>query len=110
MIWHTELDDDVVNMDEVMEWMEISLGPMVGRFQKLWDQNCNQKKLWDQIETFAKVVGLKLQQKKLWDQIETFAKVMGPKVHLNLFNLSFSRIDRSETVELTFAIWFYNIR
>ena len=25
----------------------------------------------------------KLQQKKLWDQIETFVKVMGPKVHFS---------------------------
>ena len=44
-----------------------------------------QKKLWDQIEIFAKVIGPKLQQKKLWDQIETFAKVMGPKVHFDLY-------------------------
>ena len=42
-----------------------------------------QKKLWDQIETFAKVMGPKVQQKKLWDQIETLAKVMGLKVHLD---------------------------
>ena len=42
------------------------------------------KKLWDQIETFAKVMGPKLQQKYLWDQIETFTKVMGPKVHFSL--------------------------
>ena len=42
-----------------------------------------QKKLLDQIETFAKVMRPKLQQKKLWDQIETFAKVMGPKVHFS---------------------------
>ena len=43
-----------------------------------------QKKSWDQIETFAKVMGPKLQQKKLWDQIETFTKVIGPKVHFSL--------------------------
>ena len=46
-------------------------------------QKLQQKKLWDQIETFAKVMGPKLQQKNLWDQIETFAKVMGPKVYFS---------------------------
>jgi len=35
-------------------------------------------------ETFSKVMGLKLQQKKLWNQIETFTKVMRPKVHFSL--------------------------
>ena len=34
-------------------------------------------------DTFWEVMGPKLQQKKLWDQIETFVKVMGPKVHLS---------------------------
>ena len=43
-----------------------------------------QKKLWDQNETFVIVMGPKLQQKKLWDQNETFVIVMGPKVHLSL--------------------------
>jgi len=33
-------------------------------------------------ETFSKVMGSKLQQKKLWDQIETFAKVMDQKCTL----------------------------
>ena len=44
-----------------------------------------QKKLWDQIETFPKVMGSKLQQKKLWDQIENFVKVMGPKMHFSQY-------------------------
>ena len=43
-----------------------------------------QKKLWDQNETFVIVMGPKLQQKKLWDQNETFVIVLGPKVHLSL--------------------------
>ena len=34
-------------------------------------------------DTFWEVMGLKLEQKKLWDQIETFVKVMGPKVHFS---------------------------
>ena len=33
----------------------------------------------------AKDMGPKLQQKKLWDQIETLAKVMGLKVHFDQF-------------------------
>ena len=43
---------------------------------KLWD---GWKSTWDQ-RSFSKDMGPKLQQKKLWDQIETFAKVMGPKL------------------------------
>ena len=90
MIWHTELDDDMTNIGEVMGWIEINLGPTVWRFSEVMGPKLQQKKLWDQIETFAKVMGPKLQQKKLWDQIETFTKVMGPKVHFSLFFLSIS--------------------
>ena len=33
-------------------------------------------------------MGPKVQQKKLWDQIETLAKVMGLKVHLDQYLLN----------------------
>ena len=32
----------------------------------------------------AKDIGPKVQQKNLWDQIETLAKIMGPKLHFGL--------------------------
>ena len=72
----TKLFDDVEN--------KISLGSMVGRFQKLCDQNCNKKnyktklrplpKLWDQ-NCNKKSYGTKLGPlPKLWDQKCTLAK------------------------------------
>ena len=71
-------------MDEVMGWMEISLGPTVSHFHKLWDQNCNKTsygtklrplpKLWDQ-NCNNKSYGTKLKPlPKLWDQKCTLAK------------------------------------
>jgi len=43
----------------------------------------NGNQLGTNSETSLEVMGSKLQRKKLWDQIETFAKVMGPKVHFD---------------------------
>ena len=41
--------------------------------------------------TFSEVMRPKLQQKKLWDQIETFTKVMGSKVNFSLISLNVSK-------------------
>ena len=56
-------------------WKSV-LGPTVRRFQKLWDQNCNKKSYGTKFRPLP----------KLWDQIETFVKVMGPKVNFSQKN------------------------
>ena len=65
----------------------IHQGTKGGTFWEVMRPKLQQKKLWDQNETFVIVMRLKLQQKKLWDQNESFVIVMGPKVHLNLLFL-----------------------
>ena len=55
------------------------MGPILQHDQKIWDQ----KWYGTKSATFCKDMGPKVQQKKLWDQTETWVKVMGPKVHFD---------------------------